>query len=445
MSAPGHNRRALYLCAALHGFNHLYYVVLMPLYLLVQNDLGLASEGRATLLVTVMMMTYFAPSYLMGVWADRFNRRKLLALGLGLNGLGYALLGWSPNYACALASMAIAGIGGGFYHPTATAMISRMFPRNTGRALGVVGSGAGVGFLIGPVYSGWRATQLQPVIRDAAWRTPCVELGLAGVVCAILFLLLAPDEPKVPAVETAEPGAPRTRKPLLPWSAWILLGVAALAFSLRDFAGASIGSLGSLFVQKVYAMDPKTTGLTISALFFAGIISTPIFGHLSDRRRYLFAAVVLALAGVSIALLPHFPRGALALGFGAYGFFFLGSFPMVEAALMDAVPDAIRGRVFGFFITITGVISNTSHWIFGDWVHRLGDRASEVTAYHGAFALMALFVFISIPGLFCLRRVAERHASANARVVTGLPSGATPGNVDAIATQPAADGGRQTD
>jgi MFS family permease len=56
-----------------------------------------------------------------------------------------------------------------------------------------------------------------------------------------------------------------------------------------------------------------------------------------------------------------------------YGFFFMASYPMVEAMLMESVPDAVRGRVFGLFITIGGLLGNLSHWIAGDAVKRLGN------------------------------------------------------------------------
>src|SRR5207247_1478387 len=89
----------------------------------------------------------------------------------------------------ALASVVVAGIGGSFFHPAATAMIARLFPLNTGKALGLFGMGASIGFFLGPLYSGWRAD-------SSGWRAPMLELGIAGVAAAIAFAWLADrDEP----------------------------------------------------------------------------------------------------------------------------------------------------------------------------------------------------------------------------------------------------------
>src|SRR5437762_8583901 len=183
-----HQVRTLWLCCALHAFTHIYHVALMPLYLLIQRDLALASVEHATLLLTLMMLAYFLPSYAMGALADRLSRKKLLAAGLAINSLGYVGLAFAQNYAWAVVCVMIAGLGGSFFHPSATSMIARLFPANTGKALGLIGVGASGGFFIGPLYSGWRAD-------SAGWRAPVLELGAAGILMAGLFAWLAPEEP----------------------------------------------------------------------------------------------------------------------------------------------------------------------------------------------------------------------------------------------------------
>src|SRR5262249_48848675 len=119
-----HRTRTLWLAGALHAFTHLYQVALLPLYFLIQKDLKLASVGQATLLVTVMAIAYFGPSYPMGMLADRVSRKKLLGLGLAINGLGFVGLALAPNYAMAMVWVIVAGVGGSFYHPSATALVA---------------------------------------------------------------------------------------------------------------------------------------------------------------------------------------------------------------------------------------------------------------------------------------------------------------------------------
>ena len=197
----GHKNRTLWLTGLLHAFTHLYQVALMPLYLLIQRDFRFQSVGQATLLMTVMMAACFGPSYPIGVLADRMNRKKLLGFGLAINGLGFVALALAPNYAWALVAVVVTGLGGSFYHPAATAMIARLFPGSTGKALGLVGIGAGVGFFIGPLYAGWRASMLEPALGAAAWRQPVLELGMLGILVAGLFAWLADNERPAPVSE----------------------------------------------------------------------------------------------------------------------------------------------------------------------------------------------------------------------------------------------------
>jgi MFS family permease len=420
MSAEhGHKVRTLWLAGVLHAFTHVYQVALMPLYLLIQRDFKFASVGQATSLVTVLMLAYFLPSYPMGALADRVSRKKLLGFGLAINSIGFAALAFAPNYGWALAAMIVAGVGGSFFHPAATAMVARLYPVGTGKALGLLGIGASVGFFFGPLYAGWRAGSLEATLGAAAWRRPVLELGILGMVAAGLFAWLAQNERPVPHQERR-----RARKekmfPTLALAGTFVL--CSFAFSLRDFAGMSMGSLGSLFLQKAHGFNPKWTGIALSGIFIASAISNPLFGSLSDRGRIRWTSFVLSVAAVLIAVFPHVPPGWTIPTYLVYGFFFLSNYPMVEAALMESVPDSVRGRVFGLFITIGGLIGNLSHWLVGVSVKRLGEAAYSPSGYYGLYGALAGLMFVSLLGLPCLHAIRKRQGATGAGFVAEPPA-----------------------
>jgi MFS family permease len=406
MSDAQHKTRTLWLVGLLHAFTHLYHVALMPLYLLIQRDFGFASVGQATSLVTVLMLAYFTPSYFLGVLADRLNRRKLPGWGLAINGLGFVALAFAPNYACAVACVVVAGIGGSFYHPAAKAMLARLFPVNTGRALGLAGIGASVGFFCGPLFTGWRAGALEAVRGAAAWRVPVLELGVAGILAAGLFVWLSEEErPASP-----EPARPSHPVRMFPTSAlWLWFLAAAFLFSLRDFAAGSMCSLSSLFLQKAQGYDTAAAGFALGWVFPAGVISNPLFGHLSDRGRKRWIATVLVAAAGIAAAFPHLPAAWTVPAFFAYGFFFNANFPMIEAELMQSVPDAVRGRVFGLFMTIGGFFGNLSHWAVGDAVRGMGERAQSPASYSFLYAMIGGLMLVALFGLPCLQAVRRRE------------------------------------
>ncbi len=395
-----HKVRTLWLAGVLHGFTHLYQIALAPLYLLIQSGLKLASVEQATLLVTVLGLAYFLPSYPMGVLADRCSRKKLMAIGLALNGLGYVCLGLAPNYTWALAGAALAGFGGSFYHPAATALVARIYPTRTGWALGMVAIGASAGFFFSPIYAGWRGEMTHN------WRFPVVELGVLGMIFSAIFYWLAEEEPGGPVVRAET----HVKERLFPTGAlWLIFVLMALAFSLRDFTGSAMVSLGSLFLQNAHGFNPKTTGLILSGIYLASAVSNPVFGHLSDGGRIRWAVSLLVIAIVMVVIFPHVPKGWMFLALSAYGFFFMASYPVVEAALMESVPDAVRGRVFGLFITFGGLIGNLSHWLVGNFVKQLGPHAHEPAAYFPAYCVLAALLLVSLLGLPCLRAIRKRE------------------------------------
>lgn len=406
-----HKHRTLWLATALHAFTHIYQVALIPLYLLVQHDFALASEGQATFLVTALSVAYFLPSYPMGILADRFSRKKLLGLGLAINAVGFVMVACSSTYVMAVVGMILAGLGGSFFHPSATALVARLFPTQTGKALGKMGIGASIGFFIGPIYSGWRAAY-------AGWRQPVLELGIAGVIAAGLFMWLAKEHPAPPPGDHQEHNL--SRKLFATPRLWLIFLVMSFIFCLRDFAGSGMASLGSLFLQHAHGFDAKHTGLLIGIIFLASAISNPLFGHLSDRGRLRSAAFLLVAAAITIFIFPRVPKAGIAPTLAAYGFFFMATYPVVEAALMESVHDSIRGRVFGLFITIGGLLGNLSHWIVGAWVTRLGDAAHVTTHYITIYNTLAFFVIVSLLGLACL------HALRKKEQAQGEPMGAAP-------------------
>lgn len=390
----------LWLCGILHAFTHMYNVALLPLYLLIQQDLKLESIDQATLLVTAMMLAYFGPSYPMGILADRFSRKKILGIGLAVNAVGFVALAFSHTYASAIASVILSGLGGSFFHPAATSLVARMYPKGRGKALGLVAIGASAGFFVGPLYSGWRAAV------TGNWRTPILELGLLGIFAAVLFFVFAREE----APRKKEPDHIRPPEKMFPNATlWLIFIPMSFAFSFRDFTNWGIGSLSSLFLQKAQGFDLKVTGLALSSIFLVSIVSNPLFGGLSDRGRLRWTAIVLSGAALMVLIFPRVPKSAVIPVLALYGFFFLANYPIVEAALMDSVHDSVRGRVFGLFITISGLIGNLSHWVVGAWVKSLGPAAGTPSSYYPAYTLLASLILLSLTGLPCLQAIRKHE------------------------------------
>lgn len=390
MQPAPHNVRTLWLVGILHAFTHLYQVALLPLYLPIRDDLRLGSTEQATGLMTVMMMAYYLPSYPVGMLADRMSRKALLAWGLFFNGLGFVGLGLSTSYPWAVASVVIAGLGGSCFHPAATALVAGLNPTRTGKALGLIAIGASIGFLSGPFLSGTMAEAF------GSWRVPILVMGGAGVVMSGVFALLAREAAVV--VDRTVPSIPLFPRAAFAW----VFAVLAFLFCCRDFAGNSLGTLGSLFLQTAHGMTPRRAGMILSCIFIASAVSNPLFGHWSDKRRFPWMMGLVGISAVLFAAFPWLPVAGIPWAFVLYGALFVASYPIVEAELMQCVPDAARGRFFGLFITVGGMGGNLSHWITGAWVDQMGRSSHEAGAYRLVFGGLAALMAVSLFGLIPL-------------------------------------------
>lgn len=91
-----------------------------------------------------------------GSVADRFGRRRVFQVGLGLFSLGSLLCGLAPSLGALVAFRALQAVGGAMLNPVAMSIIATTFtePKERARAVGAWGAVAGLGGACGPVLGG---------------------------------------------------------------------------------------------------------------------------------------------------------------------------------------------------------------------------------------------------------------------------------------------------
>jgi MFS transporter, Spinster family, sphingosine-1-phosphate transporter len=180
--SPSRARYALGVLFTINLFNYIDRQVISGVLPLVQQDLRL-SDTALGWLASAFMILYLTGSIPLGVLGDRMARNRLIALGVGLWGAATFLSGLARSYGQLFATRALVGIGEASYGPTATAMVSDLFPRERrglvnalfnaaiplGGAIGVIAGG-----LVGSYY-GWRAAFLlvglpSIAVTVLAWR-----------------------------------------------------------------------------------------------------------------------------------------------------------------------------------------------------------------------------------------------------------------------------------
>jgi EmrB/QacA subfamily drug resistance transporter len=324
---------------------------------------------------------------------DRFGRRLLVTIGIGLFTAASAGAALAPSIGALDAARAIQGIGGAIVTPLTLTLLSAAVPaEKRGLALGAWGGIGGLAVAIGPLVGGavvsglswqwifWLNVPIGLVLMPFAWRNlaeshgPSRRLDLPGLglVSAGLFGIVwglvrgnSVGWGSGEIVASIGLGAVvtalfvlwelRTATPMLPMR----------FFRNRTFALTNVSSLfmffgmfGSIFLlaqffQTVQGYSPFQAGLRILPWTAMPIFVAPIAGALSDRiggHRLMSAGLALQAVGLGwIAAIssPTMAYGAIVAPFFISGIGMALFFAPVANVVLSAVRPEEEGQASG--------------------------------------------------------------------------------------------------
>lgn len=105
--------------------------------------------GTWTMTLYTLGMAISVP--IVGKFSDRYGRKRLFLIEIGLFGFGSLLVALSPNFVSFLAARFIQSLGGGGIFIIASSYVLSTFPKERqGRALGMIGGMHGIASVLGP-------------------------------------------------------------------------------------------------------------------------------------------------------------------------------------------------------------------------------------------------------------------------------------------------------
>jgi EmrB/QacA subfamily drug resistance transporter len=358
----------------------------------IRNDLHSSLEGLEwtvnayTLTFAVLLLTGAA-------LGDRFGRRRLFVIGMGIFTAGSIAAALAPSIDALNAARAEQGIGGANVTPlTLTILSAAVRPKRRGLALGAWGAIGGLAVALGPLVGG-------AVVQGLAWQWIFwlnVPIGLLVIPLAARRL----DETYGPSKRLDLPGLGLVSAGLLGivwglvrgnavgWSSSEIVatltagavGVAAFVlwelraaapmlplrfFRDRTFTMANVASLlmffgmfGSIFLlvqffQTVQGYSPLQSGLRILPWTAMPIFIAPIAGALSDRiggARIMGAGLALQAAGlawIATVSTPTVPYAELVAPFVLSGMGMALFFAPVANVVLGAVRPQEEGQASG--------------------------------------------------------------------------------------------------
>jgi MFS family permease len=286
--------------------------------------------------------------FLAGVIIDRFGPRRLMLVGIGMAGLALIGLGGTTTLTAFYFFYLFNALGYVCGGPLPNqVLLSRLFDRGRGKAMGFAYLGIGIGGMLVPLLA-------HALIEQFGWRMALRLLGVLIIVLAFpaAFFVREPSNEESGSAGATAP--PVSIVSVLKQPAFYLLAFGSMA---------SIGAVGGTIQNmKLYlALDKEMAqGLVaqVLSLVLAGSIGGRILmGWLADRwpRKRVMLLVYLIVAG-SIPLIAVAPSTTMlkAAGF-LFGVGLGGDYMIIPLMAADLFGLKVLGRLMGIVLTADGV------------------------------------------------------------------------------------------
>lgn len=307
-------KKAYYTLAILtivYSFNFIDRQLLAILQESIKADLDLSDSQLGLLTGFAFAAFYVTAGIPIARWADRSNRRNIVAASLFIWSFMTALSGLVQNFIQLLLARIGVGIGEAGGSPPSHAMISDIFaPKERAGAIGFYSMGVNIGILFGFLAGGW-------LNEFFGWRVAFMVVGVPGILLAFVVWLTVDEPVRGLSEKRRDSDAPvsLTRVLALLWSRRVFRHM-AFGAALNAFAAYSTSNWIASFMIRTHGMSTGELGtwlaLTIGLGGAVGVFGGGLFADrlaTRDQRWYMWLP---AIAGficvpfmVAVYLVPN--------------------------------------------------------------------------------------------------------------------------------------------
>lgn len=300
----GTRRYVLTILVIAYTFNFIDRQILGILVEPIRLELGVSDTAMGLLTGLGFALFYTLMGIPIARYADRANRRNLIAAAVGIWSVFTAAQGLAQNYWQLLAYRIGVGVGEAGCSPPAHSMLADYYPANErATALGIYSLGIPIGILFGFFVGGWMNEWF-------GWRVAFFVVGIPGIVLALVirFTLREPERGMSETRVTApgsQPSVAAVFRYLLARRSFVHM---ALGGGITAFVGYGLISWSAAFLARSHGMSSGEIGTWLGLIFgIPGGIGIVLGGRLADyfgardARWYLWI--------VALALLVSVPAG----------------------------------------------------------------------------------------------------------------------------------------
>ncbi len=345
---------ALLVLTALNLLNYIDRNVLFAVQPLVQKEFQI-TKTQVGYLTSAFLLCYMVTAPFTGPLADRYSRKRIIALGAAFWSGLTLLTAFTNTYAELLVRHTLVGVGEAVFSTIAPTFVADLFPEEKrGRILGIfylaIPVGSAAGYLLGG--------HLAPL---HGWRFPFYIAAAPGFLLAIAMLFVPEPERgqfDVPLPPSRDTIAGLFSNPAF-WTA--NLGMAMMTFSL---GGLQVWMPSFLSQERGYSLESANFIFGIIVVV-DGVFAALIGGWLGDRllprmkSAYYFVSAVSMGLGVPVMILALFFRGRVMIpAICIAAFFLLLNTSPLNAALINSVGAHVRATALAVNIFIIHLIGD---------------------------------------------------------------------------------------
>ncbi|MFC7135424.1 MULTISPECIES: MFS transporter [Salinibaculum] len=344
-----------------------------------------ATAGGIISAISITVATMQFPS---GVLADRVGERIVLVIGMVVAAIGLTILSTLPVLPAFLVGGILFGIGMGSFGSPRVMVLSNLYPKRDGTAIGITFSAGHVGTSTLPFVAG-------TLMILFGW-----QVGFLYVIPLFLFTAFGLWRFVPARTERASSETHKSRKAAIREILSVVtrrqILLTFLALSLWSFTFVGITTFLPTYLITEKGLSPQSATAIYSLLFVTGLFAQAGAGNVADRHGY--RRVLLPLSAISIVPLFVFPfadgvwlLGGLVLLMGTR----LGLMPVTNAYLISAVPDESQGSSYGLVRSFQAYIGSTGAVFVGFLADSgLFDEAFLILA--GSTVIMTV-IYLALP------------------------------------------------
>ena len=316
----------------------------------ITSELNLSNQQFGLLTGFGFVLFYAVAGPFMGILADRFGASRLLGIGIMLWSAMTAFTGQAKSFVDVMLPRAFVGIGEATLNPASSAILSKTFDQqHRATVLSLYFMGGHIGIALSYQIGG---------IEGVDWRQAFITLGIAGLVLALLLMILARSNPSAFGEETS----PQTT------SSNASLGELAstLKGHLVQNATLRLAILGMALVHLIYAeiqflqlwlvsergFSPQEASGLYGQVYLLTALPASILGgvaadwlakrHGFNRASFIFGVILLTLPFVVLFRFSEPDSTWFLVGMIASVTLFTLPYGAMISTILDEVPESIR-------------------------------------------------------------------------------------------------------